>query len=366
MDTKNEIKNQKSNLKEMGRLLFGFWFLIFGFAVVPACTKTYEPSKTQAGKVLYHCAMHPQIIMDHPGECPICHMKLVRIEANVQPAAEPAAAGVSGQATIHISPAVEQRIGVQVTEARVRDMKILIRASARVAYDPQLYSAALEHREARKLVDQARHSDQKQDLEEAQETLKASALRLRQMGLSEDQMAEIAAPGYDLDSLLVGSRKGNVWVYADVFDNQLSSVHVGQQAELTSSAIPGKTFIGSVRGIDPIVNSDTRTARARILVRDHDNVLKPGIYLSAVILANPGAMLAVPEGAVIDTGVRQLVYVQSASGTYQPRVVKAGRQGEGYIEIVEGLEPGEKVATAANFLIDSESRIQAAAQEASR
>ena len=67
---------------------------------------------------------------------------------------------------------------------------------------------------------------------------------------------------------------------------------------------------------------------------------------------------------MLDTGARQLVYVQTEPGVYQPRVVQVGRSGEGYVEIVEGLKPGEKVVSSANFLIDSESKIQAAAQEA--
>jgi Cu(I)/Ag(I) efflux system membrane fusion protein len=88
------------------------------------------------------------------------------------------------------------------------------------------------------------------------------------------------------------------------------------------------------------------------------------MYLSALIHAALGRRLAVPESALMDTGSRQLVYVQKEGGTYEPRQVQAGRRAEGYYEVLSGLQEGEKVVTSANFLIDSESRIQAATQKA--
>src|SRR5205814_4737217 len=110
---------------------------------------------------------------------------------------------------------VEQRIGVQVIEAQVRDLVVPIRAAARVAYDPQLYSAALEHQEAVILLERAR-KEGGSGAEQAEETVRSSALRLSQMGLSNDQIDQISQPGYDPSSLLVGSKGGRVWVYVDV------------------------------------------------------------------------------------------------------------------------------------------------------
>jgi Cu(I)/Ag(I) efflux system membrane fusion protein len=336
------------------------WFLILGLVVLPACTQTYEPGKAQASKTLYHCAMHPQIVSDKPGECPICHMHLVPFTPN----GEVRGAGTSSQVAIRMTPGIEQQIGVQVSEVQVRDLVLLIRAAARVAYDPQLYSAALEHREARKFLAQARKNKNEESLEQAQATVRASELRLRQMGLAEEQMEEISRPGYDLSGLLVGSLGGAVWIYAEIPDTQMNAIRTGQPVELTSPAMPGKTFKGTVKGIDPIVSSETRTVRARIRVADPAGELKPGVYLSAVIQTSLGKVLSLPESAVMDTGTRQLVYVQTAPGSYEPRPVRLGRQAEGYYEVLGGLNPGDKVASSANFLIDSESRIQAVTREA--
>lgn len=381
-------------------------FLVMSlFVLLPACSKRSSDQQVPpaASKTLYHCAMHPKIISDKPGECPICHMTLSPVETGLEPAPtaphkllyyrnpmNPSATSpvpmkdsmgmdyipvysddvqgkttVPGQATIHLSEGVEQRVGVQVTEAQVRNLVLPVRAAARVAYDPQLYSAALEHQEAVKFLAQAR-KEGGSNMDQAEATVHSSQLRLQQMGLSNDQIELISQPGYDPSSLLVGSKSGRVWVYVDVFDNQAAAVKPGQSVELTSTALPGKVFTGTVRAIDPIVNPESRTVRVRVSASSPGGELRPGIYVSAVIHAALGRALAIPDSAVVDTGSRQLVYVQTAPGTYEPRQVRVGRQAEGYAEILEGLKPGEKVVSSANFLIDSESRIQGAAQEATK
>jgi Cu(I)/Ag(I) efflux system membrane fusion protein len=379
----------------MTRKVFALCALSLILGSLTACKKYSDDAKVQAGKMLYHCAMHPQIVSDKPGECPICHMTLVPFQPQTPPArrilfyrnpmdpkvtspvpmkdsmgmdfvpvySDESAGGASipGQASIQMDPAAEQRIGVKTTEAAVRDLEARIQAAARIAYDPQLYSAALEHQEAVKFLTSAQGAPSR---EQAQATVHSSRLRLRQMGLSDSQIEDISKPGYDPSSLLVGSKGGKVWAYLDVFDDQASLVRQGQTVELTSPALPGKVFQGTVQAIDPVVNSETRTVKVRAKVPDPNGELRPGIYLSGVIHGSGGTALAVPDTAVIDTGSRQLVYVQTAPGSYEPRKVRVGRQASGFSEITEGLKAGEKVVTAANFFIDSESRIQAAGQGA--
>jgi membrane fusion protein, copper/silver efflux system len=358
----SDFRLQISDFKKTAGFLFAVCSLISAMSVFSACSRKEEPSaKTeQAEKTLYHCAMHPEIVSDKPGECPICHMKLTPIQKTSAPST---GAAIPGQAAVRLSPEIEQRIGVKMAEAQVRELTLPVRAAARAAYDPQLYSAALEHQEAVKFLQQAQSQGSSEGLSQAESTVRSSQLRLRQMGLSDGQIQEISRPGYDPSSLLVGSKGGKVWVYADVSDNQAGSIRSGQPVDLTSPALPGKTFIGTVRGIDPIVNAETRTVRVRIAADNTAGALRPGTYVNAVIKASLGSALTVPESAVIDTGTRQLVYVQTGPGAYEPRSVRVGRQAEGFVEILEGLKEGEKVTRSANFLIDSESRIQAAAQE---
>jgi Cu(I)/Ag(I) efflux system membrane fusion protein len=363
-ETRNESRKKSFHDTNVWRL--SLLVSLLSFLVFPACTKHADNSSANtahAGKTLYHCAMHPQIVSDHPGECPICHMKLTPVELGTR-SSEQTSLPVPGQAAIHMSSDMEQRIGVRVAEVQRRELIIPIQAAARVAYDPQLYSASLEHQEAVKLLNQARKSESSDSLEQAAATVSSSKLRLRQMGLSDAQIEDIESTHYNPSDLLVGTSGESLWVYADIYDAQVSLVHPGLTVELTSPAFPGKTYKGTVRAIDTIMNSDSRTLRVRIKAANLEGELRPGVYLSALIHATLGNVIVVPESAVVDTGTRQLVYVQTVPGTYEPRLVKVGHLADGYDEIVDGLHPGEKVASSANFLIDSESRIEAAAKEA--
>ena len=241
-----------------------------------------------------------------------------------------------------------------------RDLFVSVRASARVAYDPGLYSAILEHQAA---VEAAKGSEGSAPFHtESEATVRASALRLRQMGLSEEQIRLVSKPGFDPSNLLLGKAGGTAWVYAEIYDYEAGLVKPGQEVDLTSPSFPGKTLHGTVRAVDSIVNAETRTLRARIVTANPDGSLKPDMYLNAAIHAALGRRLAVPEAAVIDTGTRQLVFVQTAPGQFEPRTIEIGRQADGYFEVRSGLKEGEMVSTAANFLIDSESKLKAAGQ----
>ena len=305
----------------------------------------------------YHCAMHPQYHSDKPGDCPICGMKLV--PDDLGPAAAPASS-VPGQAAIPMNAAEERLNGVQTARVEPHDLRLTIRASAKVAYDPGLYSAILEHQAA---VDALRKSpDSSPYHAESEATVRASRLRLRQMGLSDRQIGRMSEPGFDPANLLLGKAGESVWVYADIYDYEAELVGPGQDVELTSPAFPGRLFHGAVRAVDSNVNAKTRTLRARIETPNPDGDLKPDMFLNAAIHADLGRKLAVPEAAVIDTGARKLVYVLNAAGQLEPREIDVGRQADHYFEVRNGLQEGDQVSTASNFLIDSESKLRAAAQ----
>ena len=197
---------------------------------------------------------------------------------------------------------------------------------------------------------------------ESEATVRASTLRLRQMGLSEEQIERMSEPGMDPSNLLLGKVGGTVWVYAEIYDYEAGLIKPGLAVDLTSPSFPGKTLQGTVRAVDSIVNAETRTLRARITTPNPDGTLKPDMYLNAAIHAALGQKLAVPEAAVLDTGTRQLVFVETQPGQFEPRAIEVGRQADGYFEVRSGLKECEKVSTAANFLIDSESKLKAAVQ----
>jgi Cu(I)/Ag(I) efflux system membrane fusion protein len=153
-----------------------------------------------------------------------------------------------------------------------------------------------------------------------------------------------------------------VWLIAEVFEQDLGDIRVGQEATITLRAYPGRTFKGRVAFIYPTVGEATRTATVRIEIPNPDDELKAGMYATMEIASplGPRNVLAVPESAVIDNGVRQVVLIDRGEGRFEPRTVKLGARADGYVEVIEGVRDGEPVVVSANFLIDAESNLKAA------
>jgi len=153
-----------------------------------------------------------------------------------------------------------------------------------------------------------------------------------------------------------------IWLLADVFEQDIALVHIGQTVNITVNAYPGKELKGKIDYIYPTVSSETRTAKVRVVLANPDGILKPDMYASIQLMSghDGASVLAVPDSAVIDSGTRQVVLVQLTEGLYEPREVKLGMRSDGYVEVAEGLSEGENVVVRANFLIDAESNLKAA------
>lgn len=152
-----------------------------------------------------------------------------------------------------------------------------------------------------------------------------------------------------------------VWVLIDVAERDLAQVAVGTKVTIRPRALIGQSFGGTIALIYPHLNAASRTARIRIEVPNPDELLRPEMYIDAEIeTGTPGPVLAVPESAVLDSGSRQAVLIDKSEGRFEPREVKLGRRGGGFVEVVQGLSEGESVVTSANFLIDAESNLKAA------
>jgi len=151
-----------------------------------------------------------------------------------------------------------------------------------------------------------------------------------------------------------------VWLYADIYEYELPFIRLGQQASIQLTYLPGETFTGKAAYIYPALNPETRTAKVRFEFPNPHERLKPEMYANVEIKVHLGQKLTVPEGAIIDTGLRQLAIVDKGSGYFEPREVKVGSKVEGYYEVIKGLKAGERVVTSANFLIDSESKLKEA------
>jgi len=151
-----------------------------------------------------------------------------------------------------------------------------------------------------------------------------------------------------------------VWLYADIYEYELPFIRLGQEASIQLSYIPAETFRGKAIYIYPSLNPETRTAKVRFEIPNSHERLKPEMYANVEIKVRLGQKLAVPEGAIIDTGLRQLAIVDKGSGYFEPREVKVGAKVDNYYEVIKGLKAGERVVTSANFLIDSESKLKEA------
>jgi len=152
-----------------------------------------------------------------------------------------------------------------------------------------------------------------------------------------------------------------VWAMVDVAERDLGSIAVGQPVTVRARSYPGRRFEAKIDVIYPQVNRETRTARIRIELPNADFALLPDMYVDAEIdTGTERPVLAVAESAILDTGSRQVVMVDKGQGRFEPREVKLGRRGEGYVEIRDGIAEGDAIVTSANFLIDAESNLKAA------
>jgi Cu(I)/Ag(I) efflux system membrane fusion protein len=151
-----------------------------------------------------------------------------------------------------------------------------------------------------------------------------------------------------------------VWLLADVYENELTDIRLGQPAAVRMAYYPGETFTGKAIYIYPYLDPQTRTATVRYEFANPHGKLKPEMFGDVEITVHLGDKLAVPEGAVIDTGVRRVVIVDRGSGYFEPREVRLGAKAGDVFEVLDGLLAGERVVTSANFLIDSESKLKEA------
>jgi Cu(I)/Ag(I) efflux system membrane fusion protein len=156
----------------------------------------------------------------------------------------------------------------------------------------------------------------------------------------------------------------SLWLIAQVQEQDLGAIVPGQTARATFVAFPGRSFEGRVEFVYPSLSADTRTARVRIVLPNPDGVLRAAMFASVQVEAAPagGPVVTVPDSAVLDDGTRQAVLVAAGEGRFQPRTVTLGVRGDGWVQVVDGVKPGDRVVVGANFLIDAESNLRAALQ----
>jgi Cu(I)/Ag(I) efflux system membrane fusion protein len=220
---------------------------------------------------------------------------------------------------------------------------------------------------------------------DSESIVEAAKQRLRLLDISDDQIKMIAESGKPIRTLTISSpvngyviqksalqgmrvmpgeklfdiaELSTVWVIADIYENELPLIHTGDRATISLSYFPGKKVTAVIDYVYPVLAGDTRTAKVRFSIPNPGGRLKPQMFTNVEINVAMGRKLAIPEDAVIDTGTRQIVYVDKGDGYFEPRDVVVGFRSDGFVEILKGLKAKERVATAATFLIDSEARLK--------
>lgn len=317
--------------------------------------------KPASKKAVYYCPMHPTYISDKPGDCPICNMKLVKkeeagaIEKGVKESDDKEVEG------FYVSSEKQQLIGVKTDKIIYRPLSKIIRTVGRVAFDPELYKAQQEYIEAINTLENVKESGQEKVIERAKALVEAAKLKLKLQGLSLKQIEELEKNKVNNQSLLISSTDSSIaWVYATIYEYELEWVRIGQEASITATSYPDREFKGEIVAIDPIFDVMTRSVRARIRVDNKDALLKPEMYVDVQMNSDLGVHLAVPKEAIIDSGLRKIVFLSLGAGRFKPVEIKTGVSTEEYSQVLDGLKEGDKVVVSGNFLIDSESKLKSA------
>jgi RND family efflux transporter MFP subunit len=377
----------------------------------PSAGDSATPSKT-----LYTCGMHPQVVQSDPGNCPICGMKLTPIRKQGDAVAGTAAASQS----IAIDPVTIQNMGIRTALVSRGPLRRTIRTVGAIDYNetaqqdvttkfkgwieklyvdstgqqvhrgdplfeiysPELYSAQREYLLAIAGTKAAENT-----------SLETSALtKLKFYDISAEQIAELKRTGQPnktlrilapMDGIVVekmvvqgqmadaGMKMyrladlGLVWVQAQIYEQDLGYVKLGQEATVSLSYLPDREFRGRVTYIYPNVDEKTRTARVRMEFHNPGYFLKPGMFATVWISCElePSVLLA-PDMAILRSGEKTTVFVALEGGKFDPRTVTLGPQAENDMyQVLSGLKEGERIVTSGQFMLDSESQLREAIQK---
>ncbi|MBK1722933.1 efflux RND transporter periplasmic adaptor subunit [Thiocystis violacea] len=377
-------------------------------------TSARETALEHAAKHLdptYVCPMHPNIVQDHPGTCPICGMDLV--EKRITP--KPASPKADAHPEVALSGAIVQSLGVRTAKVGRGSLSREVRTVGRVAYDetrlahvhpraagwieglslraegepvtkgqtladvyaPDILSAqvdfliALDRRETgapRVDPDKARNLLRLldvpeaviRDIEKTRDTRNTIPVLAPMDGIVTRMMAREGMYVTPSSEMFTIAALTDVWVMVDVFEHQLAWVAPGLPAEMQVPAYPGRTWKGKVDYLYPDLDPKTRTLRVRLVFPNPRRALKPNMFAEVVIAGRPKQdALKIPRDALIVTGERESVVKALGGGRFQPVDVVTGMEADGWIEVLSGLAAGDAIVVSGQFLIDSESSLQA-------
>lgn len=283
------------------------------------------------------------------------------------PVYEEEAAGEGAQESIvKIGTAQQQLIGVKTEPVLVRPLMRMIRTVAKIAFDPELYKAEEEFIQAYKTRETLKAGQGAEINRRLEALVVAGAFKLKLQGLSDEQIEELKAKTESDRGLLISDAVSPyIWAYLTIYEYDLGSIKTGDHVVLKAIAYPGEEFTGKIVAIDPVLNMDTRSVRGRVQIDNPEAKLKPNMYGDAFIHIDLGSKLAVPKEAVLDTGMRKVVYIDIGKGQFKAQEIEAGPEAisvagaeeRKFFPVIRGLSENDIVVTTGNFLIDSQSQL---------
>jgi len=407
-------------------------------------------------KQLYTCGMHPEIISDEPGNCPICEMKLTPIKINNKSSGEkkilywrapmdpneiydkPGKSKMgmelvpvyddegSSSGVVTIDASIQQNMNLKLTTVEEKKLSNVINTNGVLTtdernefivttkvngwieklyvnytgqkikkgekladiYSPELVAAQQELLTAVEYKNATTGKEGNNILNSGDELINNTIKKLELLDISDADIKNIIetkklrkyvtlyAPAngtvlmkYVIEGEKIAAGKqllhiadlSNLWLKADIYENELNKVSIGSKAKINFTYFPAKTYEGKVSFIYPTINPKTRIIQVRINISNNSNELKPDMFAKVEIIGNDlGLMPVISETSVIRSGQKNISILSLGQGKFKPVEIKLGGYSDGYYQILSGLKTGDKIVSSAQFLIDSESSLRSA------
>ena len=340
----------------------------------------------------YLCPMHPHIVSEKKGSCPICGMDLVLQEESPKPSQHgkhkeheeyeeheeqekhqkgmkvemqaktlQTAETLSSHTSFYLPLERQQKIGVRLEKVQKRHLFKSVKAPGRIAFDPELYAVQGEYIESLKQWQRIKKSPLKELRESTREMIQSAKVRLKVLGLSDEQIEKLSQKKYPSTGLLISGSWQERWIYAEVFEMDLPSIRKDLEVEVSAPFFGGRVLSAKVVSMDRVINPRTRTAKVRIqLTKITKNIqLRPEAYVDVTIRIPMGKHLSISREAMMDTGRELFVFVKKGEGSFEPKKIHVLFMTEEYLALKkDALDEEDEVVVGANFMLDSESRLR--------